>query len=382
MNFKFEISLLERAIFLENVVLYLLQKFPKTKPLKGFPEMKTHLFEVLSLEEVERIHAASMEILSEVGIKVSYKPAQDLFREAGAKVDQDTDAVKIPEELVRWAVDQAPDQFWLYGSDSEFRLKIGKNQQTPVFAGLGTPTKIIDFDTKKARAVTRQDMVEHIILINGCENIHNSQMDVWPDDILMTTIHTEAIWSWAHNSLKPFGMGCYGYLPTWDMMRMMAIAVGGKAELQKHPRFLAICSVVSPLQMDQAQAEGLMICAEYGQPLAMSPEAIAGATAPVTLAGLLAQQNASILAHITLAQIFRPGTPILYGTVSTVSNMRYGTVALGSPETGLITAASAQLARYYNLPIRSVGERLKLNERISRQVLSGWGLSCLLLWRV
>jgi trimethylamine--corrinoid protein Co-methyltransferase len=98
-----------------------------------------------------------------------------------------------------------------------------------------------------------------------------------------------------------------------------------------------------------------MICAEYGQPLAMSPEAIAGATAPVTLAGLLAQQNASILAHITLAQIFRPGTPILYGTVSTVSNMRYGTVALGSPETGLITAASAQLARYYNLPIRSVG---------------------------
>jgi trimethylamine--corrinoid protein Co-methyltransferase len=180
-------------------------------------------------------------------------------------------------------------------------------------------------------------------------------MDVWANDIPMTTIHTEAIYAWAHNTHKSYGMGCYGYLPTLDMMRMISMAVGGKAELKKKPRFMAICSVVSPLQMDQAQAEGLLICAEYGQPLAISPEAIAGTSAPITLAGLLVQENANILAHITLAQIFRPGTPVLYGTVSTVANMRHGTVALGSMETGLITAASAQLARHYGLPCRSVG---------------------------
>jgi trimethylamine--corrinoid protein Co-methyltransferase len=107
--------------------------------------------------------------------------------------------------------------------------------------------------------------------------------------------------------------------------------------------------------MIQMQAEGLLICAEYGQPLAMSPEAIAGSTAPATLAGLLVQQNANILAHVTLAQIARAGTPVLYGTVSTITNMRLGTVALGAVETGLITAASAQLARHYGLPCRSVG---------------------------
>ena len=83
--------------------------------------------------------------------------------------------------------------------------------------------------------------------------------------------------------------------------------------------------------------------------------------APVTLAGLVAQENAAILAHVALAQIFRPGTPVLYGTVSTVANMRYGTVALGAPETGLITAASAQMARYYGLPIRSVGGTTESN---------------------
>ena len=317
--------------------------------------MKTARFEVLSQNEVERIHAASMEILAEVGIKVNFKKARDIFREAGADVDEETQAVKLPEKLVRWAVDQAPKKFSLYGIDAEFRLDIGPDQAFPVFAGLGTPTRILDLETGAARAATKQDMIDHIVLINACENIHNSQMDVWPDDILMTTIHSEAIWAWAHNSRKPYGMGCYGYLPTWDMMRMMSIAVGGKEELQKRPRFFAICSVVSPLQMDQAQAEGLLICAEYGQPVTCAPEAIAGTTAPVTLAGLVVQENAAILAHITLAQIFRPGAPVMYGTVSTTANMHYGTVALGSPETGLITAASAQMARYYRLPIRSVG---------------------------
>jgi trimethylamine---corrinoid protein Co-methyltransferase len=317
--------------------------------------MKTARFEVLSQAEVERIHAASMEILASVGIRVQYDKARQIFGEAGAEVDETTQAVRIPESFIRQAVDKAPKQFSLYGIDPQFRLDIGPEQATPVFAGLGTPTRIIDAHTGTVRPVTRQDLIDHIILIDACKHVHSTQMDVWPDDIPMTTIHSEAIWAWAHHSRKPFGMGCYGYLPTWDMMRMMALAVGGKEELRKQPRFFAICSVVSPLQMEKAQAEGLLICAEYGQPVTCAPEAIAGMTAPVTLAGLVAQENAAILAHITLAQLFRPGTPVLYGTVSTTANMRLGTVALGSIETGLITAASAQMAHYYGLPIRSVG---------------------------
>ncbi len=315
--------------------------------------MKTARFEVLSPDEVERIHGASMQVLGDVGVKVDYAPARDLFRQAGADVGTSNNIVRIPEHLVRWAVSQAPSQFTLYGSDAQFRLPIGGDQVC--FAGLGTPTFIIDTDTGERRPTTIADVVRHIQLIDACEQIHNCQMDVWPNDIPMTTIHTESIWAWAHHSHKPFGMGCFGYIPTLDMMRMMAIAVGGKQEIKQRPRFLAICSVGSPLQMLQMQLEGLLICADYGQPLAISPEAIAGATAPVTLAGLLAQENAAILAHVTLAQIFRPGTPVLYGTVSTIANMRLGTVALGSVETGLITAASAQMARYYDLPCRGVG---------------------------
>lgn len=315
--------------------------------------MSTAVFEVLSQQEIERIHAASMEILSEVGISVDYCTARNLFREAGALVDEERQAVRLPESLVRWALQQAPSTFTLYGNDPSFRTEVGGEQVC--FAALGTPTHILDLETGQRRMVSLADLHRHLQIINGLDYIHNSQMDIWPGDIPMTTIHSEAILAWAHHSRKSFGMGCYGFLPTLDMMRMMAIAVGGKEELRARPRFFAICSVGSPLKMIKMQAEGLLICAEYGQPLAMSPEGVAGSTAPASLAGLLAQENASILAHITLAQIFRPGTPVLYGTVSTIANMRLGTVALGAVETGLITAACAQLARYYGLPSRGVG---------------------------
>lgn len=314
--------------------------------------MKT-LLEVLSKEEIETIHAASMEVLQTVGIKVDYSVARELFKKAGAAVDEATQAVRIPEALVRQAIGSAPRQFKLFGSDGKLEMDIGGDAVQ--FAALGTPTAVRDLHTGEHRPSTLADLLNHIKLIDGCEHIHCSQMDVWPNDIPMTTIHSEAISAWAHNSRKSFGLGCYGFLPTLDMMRMMAIAVGGKGELRARPRFFGICSTVSPLSMTQIQVEGMMICAEYGQPVTLAPEGIAGTTAPVTLAGLLIQENANILAHITLAQIFRPGAPVLYGTVSTIANLRLGTVALGAVETGLISAASAQLARYYGLPIRSVG---------------------------
>ena len=310
-------------------------------------------FEVLSAEEIKAIHAASMEILSETGVKLDFNKARDIFKEAGCRVDDKQKIVYISEELVMWAVKQAPASFSLYGNDSAFQLTIGGD--VPVFAALGTPTSILDSTTGDYRPTTLEDLHRHIKLINGCKYINSTQMDIWPNDIPMTTIHSEAIKAWFKNSRKPFGMGCYGYLPTLDMMKMMAIAAGGKDKLRLRPRFFGICSVVSPLQMNKEQLEGMLICADYGQPVTMAPEAIAGATSPATLAGLLVQENAAILAHITLAQIFRPGTPVLYGTVSTIANMRLGTVALGAVETGMISAASAQLAQYYELPIRSVG---------------------------
>jgi trimethylamine--corrinoid protein Co-methyltransferase len=315
--------------------------------------MKPAYFEPLSAAEVQQIDAASMDILESVGLKVGLKKARDAFGEADAHVDEAAHSVRIPEKLVRWAVEQAPSQFTLYGADPEFCLELGTDQV--YFAGLGTPTNIIDTETGELRPTTLEDLRNHLRLIDALPNISNSQMDIWPNDVPMTTIHAEGILAWAQNCHKSYGLGCYAQMPSEDMMKMMAIAVGGKEEVQQRPRFFGICSVGSPLQMLKMQLEGLFHFAEYRQPMAMAPEAMAGSTAPVTLAGLLTQQNAEILAHITLAQIVSPGTPVLYATVSTITDMAAGNVALGSIETGLITAGAAQLARHYGLPCRGVG---------------------------
>jgi len=90
--------------------------------------------------------------------------------------------VRLPEKLVRDAVAKAPTQFNLFGNDLDFQLQIGGDQQNPVYAGLGTPIRIVDLATQEFCETNHQDRLEHIILINTCEYIHNSQMVIWLDD--------------------------------------------------------------------------------------------------------------------------------------------------------------------------------------------------------
>ncbi len=314
--------------------------------------MKTTRFEVLSKDEIQRIHEGSLSVLSERGVKVEAKDVRDLFRERGADVNDSDQLIRLPQDLVLWAIEQAPSEFMLYGFDPEFKIRI--DTESSLFCGLGTPTDVLD-KNGNFRPVLLEDLRKHIILIDDLEHLSGEQFDWWPSDIPMTTIHVEGIRLWAREARKPYGFGTLGHVACKDMMDMTALVVGGADQLTGKPRLMGICSVVSPLKIDTAQAHGMKVYVEHNQPVILAPEAMAGTTAPVTLAGLLVQQNAEILAHIALAQIIKPGAPVLWGTVSTAADMRTGDVALGSFETGLITAASAQIARSYNIPSRGVG---------------------------
>ena len=314
--------------------------------------MKLEKLKVLDEQEIKTIHNASLELLSEVGIKVELKKMRHLLADLGCAVDESRKLVRFQADIVEAHVKKAPREFVLCGADQNLRWKI--NPESQIFGGLGTLINIHDLDSGQYRPTTLQDMTNHLILFDHLEHVVSNQMDIWPNDIPMHTIHVEAIRSWARNCRKPFGMGAYGVMATRDMMEMMLLAAGGRdAVKDKHP-FATIVSIQSPLATVQAQLEGLMILAEYGQPALLSPEAMAGTTAPVTLAGLLVQHNAEVLAHIVMAQAVNPGTPVLYGTVSTVAEMRGGSPTLGAVETGLISAACTQLAHSYDIPCRAV----------------------------
>jgi trimethylamine--corrinoid protein Co-methyltransferase len=315
--------------------------------------MKPVPWQVLDPAEIQKIDTASKEILQTVGVRVDLKKARDLFHQAGAEVDESTHIVHLSEGLIQGALATAPRQFTVYGNDPSIQIHLGSGRT--YFAGIGTPTRYIDTDTGQLRPALLEDQKRHLILVDESQNICQTMMDIWPSDIPMTAIHTQAIMAWAQHCRKSFGIGAFGVMPSTDMVEMLAIAVGGKQELRERPRLIGIVNTVTPLKTAQMQLEGLWRFVEYGQPVAISPEAMAGTTAPVTLAGLLALQNAEILAHLVLAQLIQPGTPVLYGTVSTAADMATGNVALGAIEMGLITTASVQLAHYYGLPCRGVG---------------------------
>lgn len=314
--------------------------------------MKTGGIRVLSDSEIGEIHRKSLEVLEETGIKVEVRKMRNMMADLGCPVDEKTKIVKFKSSVVEDRLKKAPREYILCGADPERTWPI--NPETRVFGGLGTAINMYDLETGEYRTSTFKDQMDHIVLFDHLPNIVSNQMDIWPHDIPMHTIHAEAIRQWAKNCTKSFGMGAYGVMATKDMMEMTALVMGGKEHIrEKHP-FITIVSIQSPLSTAQIQLEGLIILAEHGQPALMSPEAMAGTTAPVTLAGLLVQHNAEVLSHIVMAQVVNPGTPVMYGTVSTIAEMRRGTVALGSIETGMISAASAQLAHFYNIPCRAV----------------------------
>ncbi|NNJ65721.1 MAG: methyltransferase, partial [Xanthomonadales bacterium] len=139
-----------------------------------------------------------------------------------------------------------------------------------------------------------------------------------------------------------------------DAICMARIALGfSEEEFREKPALFAIINTNSPLQIDIPMAEGLIEMARAGQACCITPFTLAGAMAPVTLAGTLVQQNAEALAGITLAQVVRPGAPVVYGAFSSNVDMRSGSPAFGTPEYAKAAQASGQLARRYGLPFRS-----------------------------
>lgn len=295
-----------------------------------------------------------MRLLSEVGIKVDAKDARDILKDHGAEVDEKTNFVSFSETLIKEKLKTVPNSFKLHGPDGSFHFEV--NTTSTQFATIGTPVKIYDPSNKKGvRKTVLADTIEQIKVIDSLENIMCSHIDVWPNDVSYITIHSECIYQWVKNTKKPYGLGCLGRLASQDMMNMASIIVGGDEELIARPRFVGFMNPTSPLHLPQLMTNGFAIFTKYKQPTIIAPEALAGASAPVTLAGLLTQTNAEIVGSAVVSQIFNPGAPVFFGTVSHVTDMRSGNSAMGSVEMGLITAGIAQLARFYNIPSRGPG---------------------------
>ena len=308
--------------------------------------------EILSRDDLNKIHGATVEVLQRLGVKIWESTALKLFKDAGAEVDKKTMMVRIPESLLKETVRKAPREFKLYGRDPNYVLNMAGN--IVHFGSSGLAVRVHDLDGR-IRPGKLKDVGDLARLADALENIHMVIMMVTPSDIPDDIYHMYVILEDWKNSGKTTDGWNYAGKKAQETIDMASILRGGTEELMKKPCLLGFTNPVSPMQQSKELIEGALIYAKYKQPMIYAPEALAGGTAPATLAGLLVQQNAEVLSGIMISELANPGTPVLYGTVSAALDMKTGATALGGPEVGLLNIASGQLGRYYGLPRRGTG---------------------------
>ena len=305
--------------------------------------------ELLTQEQIERIHEASLEVLQEVDLKVRYAPARELFAQRGAKTQEDSEFVKLPREVVEKYRKMAPPSFTFHARDPKFDKTIPRD--SPVIVTASSAPDIIDPVTGHERRAESGDIARIAHLINELPGYDMFSISTLADDAPKDQFTISRLYPALKYCLKPIRATTTDHKDTLAMMEMAYIVAGGEEAYKEHP-FLThhYCPTVSPLSMDVLSTENVMYFAGEGLPVYPTIVPNAGLTSPMSMAGTLVQGNAEYLATVALMQMVKEGTPTIYATLATVADMRSGAYTSGAIECGMLHMAFAQLARFYNVP--------------------------------
>lgn len=307
--------------------------------------------DILSAEEEERVHALSLKLLAETGLRFLSEETWSILEANGAHVDRDTGMARLPAEVVEHFLGLAPSQFTLHARNPANTLKIGGDEIH--YGSASSAPNVLDMDRGR-RPGTRADF-EDLVRLNhmlGTCAFHSGH-PVEPIDTPPNTRHLSSAYAWHTLSDKVVRVYAIGRTRIRDSLDMVEIAHGiDRDELMRAPRLHGSINVNSPLVMDGPLIEAAMELARNGQANVISPVAFAGAMSPITLSGSVIQCNAEAIAVIAFLQMVRAGAPCFYGVLTTPVDMKSGAPAMGVPETVTGTLANGQMARRYGLPQR------------------------------
>ncbi|HMO60409.1 MAG TPA: trimethylamine methyltransferase family protein [Roseiflexaceae bacterium] len=308
------------------------------------------LYNLLDTAGLDRLHAASLRILSEYGIDFYDDEVLAILRNHGVKLDGST-AFFSAEQIERF-VALAPTSFVQLARNPANSVTIGGNQV--IFAPVYGPPFVQDLAGGR-REATLADFENFVKLAYLSPYIHHSGGTiVEPTDEPVPTRHLDMILSHIRYSDKPFMGSVTSGENAADSVAMAEI-VFGAAAIRTNPALLSLINVSSPRRYDERMLAAILVYARARQAMIITPFILAGAMGPTSIAGTLAQQNAEALAGIALCQMIEPGTPVVYGSFLTNIDLQSGAPVFGSPESQIGLYVSAQLARRYGLPFRGGG---------------------------
>lgn len=307
--------------------------------------------EVFSADELAHIHASALRVLSELGIKVLLPEGRALFKQAGARVDEDTMMVFLDPDMVEKHIAKAPAEFSLRTDNPKRTIHMGGNHVN--FSPAGGCPNVTDM-TRGRRPGDMESFRDLMKLSQEWDVIAKLSSSIEPQDIPVHIRHYATMRAQLELSDKLPFIYARGHRQVVDGFEMLALARG--LDIEDLPNHLLTQTVInsnSPRQLDIPMTRGIIDFATYGQPIVMTPFCLSGAMAPITIAGALTLSHAEALAGITLAQIVKPGVPVIYGAFSSNVDMKSGAPAFGTPEHFKTNIGAGQLARLINIPWRS-----------------------------
>jgi trimethylamine--corrinoid protein Co-methyltransferase len=299
-------------------------------------------------QQLQEVHARTLDLLDKTGIVIMHKPSLAMLAEHGAKVEGSL--VRFPPKLVEDALSMVPSEFTLVGRNRARSVKIGNGSL--VLAPTGGEVYVHDIERGR-RTGRLEDLANFIKLAQGSRVVDVTDVStVDPSELRGDEKTCLSMLEGIKNSDKPLEGLSVGKMQSEICIRMAEIATQATHEEQF---IIAIANTFSPLSWDQNMLEAIWAYSGANQPVVITCCSLSGVTAPISLAGSIVQDNAEILAGVIIAQLIRPGAPVVYGNTSSIGDMKTLGLATGAPECALLATASCQLARFYRLPFRGGG---------------------------
>lgn len=317
--------------------------------------MKNPAIQVLTKEEMDQIHYATLQVLQNPGILINHDKSRELCRKAGCDVDDRTKVVRFPQELVAACLSKCPESFTLFSRNGKKDLRMVSDGSLTNYSTFGIGVKTTHYRGQGRYDILRstlKDVAEISKIVDACDNVDEicqpvTALDYATAGCCRTIREVDAVVS---NTVKPFWPDT-----EWEYMDLYkeyedAVYSGDSEEAFNKPFMMPCGCPSSPLQIDFAAAQIYTSSYDYGMPVMVLSMAMGAASAPIYLAGTLVTHNAEVIAGVVLAQLAHPGCPVMYGSSTTSFDFYCDSAPVGSPELGLISACVAQLAQYYHLP--------------------------------
>ena len=316
-----------------------------------FPRMMKPSLDVISDTTIEQILFEAKRVLNEVGVEVRGRILNGILQDSGLKIQKESARILFPTDVVDRALAEVPRFFTLFNRHGDAYAEIGGDNIhfTPGSSGL----YVLDFRTGETRHATTKDFVEYVHIADGLRNISFISTAFSTDDVSVEVADAWRLYLCLTNTLRPVVTGAFTEFGVPLMVEMLQLFRSDQQDLIERPMAIFTITPSGAFRYGEASCQNLVDCVTRGIPIEIVPVTLMGLTAPVTPLGAAVFHVADVLAGLTMAQIIRPGAPLLFGGAPASFHMKTATSPMAAIEAQRLNTLYIAVAKALDLPCQA-----------------------------